>query len=62
VTLYWDKPPQGLGTTQSDRLGSLYATMAIRTTVPLSATSGWHLVYAVGQTTRAVGVGFFQVR
>ncbi len=58
VTLYWDKPVQALGTATSTTLGSVGMTI----TIPLSATSGLHLIYAIGQTTHAVTAGVFMVQ
>lgn len=53
VALYWDKPVQSLGSTTSTAAGSI----AIPVTIPPDATSGFHLIYAVGLKSHAVTVG-----
>jgi hypothetical protein len=53
VSVYWDKPLTLLGSTTSGARGSFSGVTAVTGTVPLSATSGLHLVFAVGAGSRA---------
>jgi hypothetical protein len=61
VRVFWDAPPQVLGSTTSGATGSFYGTTAVTATVPLSITTGVHTVYAVGQTSHTIGSAVFTV-
>ncbi len=61
VAVYWDKPPQLLGTRAANALGSFAQSTALSFTVPLSASVGTHLVYGVGLRSHAVGGAVFTV-
>lgn len=62
LTLYWNKPARLLGATSSNGLGTFAGSAAITSTVPLSATVGFHVVYAIGHTSHSVAVAGFVVR
>lgn len=61
VALYWDKPLTPLGTRTASSLGGFYGATAVTSTVPLSATTGVHYIYAVAPSGRADTIGWFYV-
>ncbi len=61
VKVYWNTPRQFLGTATANALGSFSGTTALTVTVPAGAPLGANLVFGVGQTSSARGIGGLSV-
>jgi hypothetical protein len=61
LAAYWDRQPPPVGTTITTAQGSFYDAAAVTVTVPVRATVGQHVLYAVGQTSHAEGAALFTV-
>lgn len=61
VRVYWDAPVTLLVSTTSTLIGQIGGVNGLSVTVPASAARGWHIMTAVGLTTRAVTRSRFYV-
>lgn len=61
VVVYWDAPVTLLVSTTSTLIGQIGGVNGLSVTVPASAARGWHIMTAVGLTTRAVTRSRFYV-
>lgn len=62
VKVYWDNPLTLEGTTTANSSGTFSTTTALTFTIPSGAPPGINSVAGVGQTTRAIGTGYVQVK
>jgi hypothetical protein len=61
VNVYWDSPRLLLGAATANSQGSFVGSSALTITIPANASPGSNVVFGVGQTTTAVGLGKIEV-